>query len=137
MAFSNARPRLAKKWATPPDTIPYFNEAKEVKLGDKLMVLTFFTNPGVDANGKSHVKCTLKVERPDGSLSIKEQSFDCINGEMKGNPRYIQLSPAVVQFTAEENAPLGEWSVYVTLKDENKKVFLKLRTIYNFIGKGG
>ena len=124
-----------QKWDTPPDTIPYFNEANEVSLGDKLVILTFYTNPGIDADGASHVKCTLRAERPDGTESVPEQSFDCFNGELLGNPRNVRLSPAVVQFTAEEGDPLGVWAIYVTLEDINKKALIELKTTYTYIGE--
>jgi len=124
-----------QKWDTPPDTIPYFNEADEVSTGDKLVILTFFTNPGINANGASHVKCTIRAERPDGSESLPEQYFDCIDGKLLGNPRNVRLSPAVIQFTAEESDPLGIWTVYVTLEDTYKNAVIELETTYKHIGQ--
>jgi len=124
-----------KRWDTPPDTIPYFDEAKEVHIGERLVVLTFFTNPGVNENGKSIVKCSLKVTRPDGSLSVPNQLFDCMNGPLEGNPRNIRLSPAVIQFTAEPTDTLGVWVVDVTLEDKVRNVTLSLTTSYEMVGK--
>ena len=124
-----------QRWDTPPDTIPYFDEANEVHVGEKLVVLTFFTNPGKSENGHSLVKCSLKVTRPDGSLSVPKQEFDCMNGVLEGNPRNIRLSPAVIQFTAENADPLGVWVVDVTLEDTVRNVTLNLTTIYKMVGK--
>ena len=31
-----------KRWDIPPDTIPYFDEASEVRIGEQLVILTFF-----------------------------------------------------------------------------------------------
>ena len=124
-----------QRWDTPPDTIPHFDEANEVHVGEKLVVLTFFANPGTTANGHSFVKCSLKVTRPDGSLSVPEQLFDCLNGVLQGNPRNIRLSPAAIEFTAEPTDPLGVWVVAVTLEDTVRNVTLCLTTTYKFVGK--
>jgi len=124
-----------QRWDTPPDTIPYFDEANEVHVGERLIVLTFFANPGRNENGHSFVKCSLKVTRPDGSLSVPKQNFDCLNGIVEGNPRYIRLSPAVIRFTAEPTDPLGVWVVDVTLEDTIRNVTLSLTTTYEMVGK--
>ena len=123
-----------KRWDTPPDTIPYFDEASEVRIGEQLVILTFFTNPGINDSGNSLVNCSLKVTRPDGSYSVPEQGFDCLNEKLQGNPRNIRLSPVVIQFTAEDSDPLGVWVVEVTLEDKIRQVFLKLKTTYKLVG---
>jgi len=124
-----------ERWDTPPDTTPYFDVAKEVHLGESLVILTFFTNPAITENRHSYVKCSLKVTRPDGSLSVPKQEFDCINGILNGNPRNIRLSPAAIQFTAEKTDPLGVWIVDVTLEDTVRNVTLNLTTTYEMVGK--
>jgi hypothetical protein len=121
------------KWDTPPDTIPYFNEASEVSVGDHLVILTFFTNPGVNNEGGSTVKCALRVERPDGTMSIPKQEFDCLKGQLQGNPRNVRLSPAVIQFTAEKSDLVGVWKVFVTLEDTIRKSKLELKTSYELL----
>ncbi len=123
-----------QRWETPPDTIPYFDEAKGVHVGERLVILTFFTNPGVDDSRRSLIKCSLKVTRPDGSPSVPEQHFNCLDGEMVGNPRHIRLSPAIIQFTAEPNDPLGIWLVEVTLEDTVRNVTLSLKTTFEMLG---
>jgi len=42
-----------ERWDTPPDTIPYFDKASEVRIGEQLVILTFFTNPGINESGNS------------------------------------------------------------------------------------
>lgn len=39
-----------QKWNTPPDTIPHFRTAKVVRVGERLVILTFFVNPLPDEN---------------------------------------------------------------------------------------
>ena len=126
-----------EKWDTPPDTIPYFNEADTVRVGDKLVILTFFTNPSLDEQRNAEVKCTLSVKRPDGTMSVSPQKFDCLNGNVSGNPRYVMLSPAVIMFTAEESDPAGIWTVYVTLEDRKRRTLIELKTTYNLIKSNG
>jgi len=124
-----------EKWDTPPDTIPYFDEAKEVQVGDQLAVLTFFANPGIDESGHAVVRCSLKVTRPDGTLSVPKQDFDCMNGALRGEPRNIRLSPAVIQFTAEPSDVKGIWKVDVVLEDTVREVTLDLSTTYELVSQ--
>jgi len=121
------------KWDTPPDSIPYLNEASEVMVGEQLVILTFFANPGVNSEGNSIVACSLQVERPDGSMSIPKQEFDCLNGKLRGNPRNVRLSPAVIQFTAENSDLPGVWKVSVSLEDKTRDVILELKTYYRLL----
>lgn len=79
----------------------------------------------------------MRVERPDGSMSIPKQEFDCLNGKLQGNPRYVRLSPAAVQFTAEESDLPGVWKVYVSLEDVNRKTKLELQTKYKLLSSDG
>lgn len=65
MAFGNPIFRLATERGHSARYYSYFDEAKEVHGGEPLVILTFFTNPSIDKNGNSRVKCSLKVTRPD------------------------------------------------------------------------
>jgi hypothetical protein len=123
-----------ERWDTPPETTPYFDEAETARVGDRLVVLTFFANPGIDASGNSLVKCSLQVTRPDGSIAVPKNSFDCLNGKLPGNPRYVRLSPGVVQFIAEETDPKGVWVVDATLEDAVRGVTLDLKATYELVG---
>jgi hypothetical protein len=122
-----------KKWSTPPDTIPYFKEAKTVKLGEELVVLTFFVNPKPDKQNNVNVQCGLKVTRPDNTISVNQQGIACMKGELQGDPNYIRLSPAVLKFVGEKGDPPGTWVVDVEIKDINRNTTLRLRTRFNLL----
>ena len=114
------------KWDTPPDTVPHFNEADKLKVGERVVILTFFVNPQTDEDKQAHVIYSLKVIRPNSSVSAEQKSIPCLVGELKGNPNYIRMSPAVIQFTGEETDPLGEYIVEVSVSDVLRQVTLNL-----------
>jgi hypothetical protein len=119
-----------QKWNTPPDAVPYFNEAKSVKVGEQLVILTFFVNPKTDQGNRASVRCDIKVTRPDKSTSVYQQGIPCLSGELIGNPNHIRLSPAVIHFLGEKKDPLGNWVVEVVITDVKRNISLNLKTSF-------
>jgi hypothetical protein len=126
-----------QKWNTPPDTIPRFREAKTVKVGERLVVLTFFVNPKTDDKRHVNVICGIKVTRPNNTISVNEQNIPCMRGPLMGNPSYIRLSPAAIEFVGEKTDPLGKWLVEVDVEDANRNTKLRLQTHFTLIGSDG
>ena len=126
-----------RKWNTPPDTIPYFREARTVKVGEELVILTFFVNPKADGNGDANVLCSIKTTRPNGTVSVDEKNIPCMKGKVLGNPNNIRLSPAAINFVGEKSDPLGKWVVEVGIHDVNRNTTLQLRTQFTLDAKGG
>jgi hypothetical protein len=126
-----------KKWNTPPDTIPYFREAKTAKVGDELVILTFFVNPKTDQSGNTNVICRIKTTRPNGTVSLDQKDIPCTKGKLLGHPNNIRLSPAIIKFVGEKGDPLGKWVVEVEIEDVNRKTFLQLKTQFILEGSGG
>jgi len=125
-----------QKWNTPPDTIPYFREAKTVKIGDELAILTFFVNPKADGNGNANILCRIKVTQPNGTVSVDENNIPCMSGKVLGDTNNIRLSPAVIHFVGEKSDPLGKWVVEVGIHDVNRNTSLQLRTRFTLVAKG-
>jgi hypothetical protein len=125
-----------KKWNTPPDTIPYFKEAKNVNIGEELRILTFFVNPKIDSNGDVNVVCGIKVTRPNGTVSADKKNIPCMKGKLLGDPNNIRLSPAVIHYVGEKSDPLGMWIVDVGIQDVNRQTLLQLRAYFNLRAKG-
>src|SRR5262245_7338781 len=125
-----------RKWKTPPDTIPRFREAKSVKVGQELVILTFFVNPKTDGNKRAHVRCSIKVTRPNKTVSVHERGITCLEGELEGDPNYIRLAPTVIKFVGESSDPLGEWVVDVEVEDVLRNTNLSLRTRFTLLGNG-
>jgi hypothetical protein len=126
-----------QKWNAPPDTIPRFREAKTVKVGEQLAVLTFFVNPKADVDGNVNVNCGIKVTRPNGTVSVNERNIPCMRGPLRGDPNHIRLSPAVIQFIGEKKDPLGKWVVEVDIEDANRSTTLRLQTHFMLVRSDG
>jgi hypothetical protein len=118
-----------KKWETK-DRVPHFNQASEVHAGGKLFILTFFSNPRLNADGNTDVMCDVAVIRPDGSYSANQTDIPCLQVQLKENPRHIFLAPTVIEYVEEASDLRGEWKVEVTLKDKVRGVELPLKTSF-------
>ena len=126
-----------EKWLTSPDTVPQFNEAKSVHIGENIVILTFFVNPKTNKKNEAHVLCDIKVTRPDNSISVNYEGITCMKGELKGNPNYIRLSPAIINYSGDEGDPLGKWVVEVVINDVIGETILNLKTSFNLEAKNG
>lgn len=121
------------KWDTPPDTVPYFSEAKTVKVGQEVVVLTFFANPKVDQKGNANVTCSIRATRPNGTISLERQGIECMKGKLEGAADNMRLSPAIIKFVGEKSDPLGTWLVEVEIEDLNRSTKLQLKTRFELV----
>jgi len=119
-----------KKWETHPDTVPIFNETTSVKVGKKIVILSFFVNPKTNKSNEAHVLCDIKVTRPNNTISVNYKGITCIQGKLKGNPEYIHISPAIINFSGETTDPLGTWLVEVVINDVFRGTVLNLKTSF-------
>ena len=126
-----------EKWDTPPDTVPSFREAKVIKRGEQIVILTFFANPKADSKNETNVICSLKVTNPDGKNTADAPNIPCSYGKLQGNPNNIRMSPAAIQFTGDENDPFGIWTVNVIVNDINRKTVLNLQTKFELVEGNG
>jgi hypothetical protein len=116
-----------EKWNTSPDTAPTFRGASTVEYGERLTILTFFSNPKTDAGGAIQVLCDIKLTRPDGSVPIDPKGIDCASGKLQGNSRNVRLTSAVIDFIGEDGDPPGVWRIEVNLTDKNRNVTVPLK----------
>ncbi|MGM9514821.1 hypothetical protein ACS5PK_11255 [Roseateles sp. DB2] len=119
-----------EKWNTPPETVPSFRTASEVSDGGELFILTFLSNPQLDATGMTDVSCDFRVQRPDGSLSADEHGLPCFRVQLKTDPRHVYLSTASMVFVAEPSDVRGTWRVEVTVTDRQRQVSIPLQSSF-------
>jgi hypothetical protein len=125
-----------QKWNTSPNTVPVFNTADKVRVGEGLVILTFFVNPKTDANNKANVLCDIKTTRADGSVAFEYKDFACLVGNLEGEANYIRLSPAIINFVGEQKDPKGVWLVEVGLHDVNRDTKISLKTQFELVTNG-
>lgn len=86
-----------------------------------------YANPLVDSNGKIHITCDIKIERPNHTFSADQSGIECVNETLRGSPRNVRLTALVIKFTGDANDPVGKWLFSVTVRDTNRKVTLDLK----------
>jgi hypothetical protein len=125
-----------RKWNTPPNTVPRFREVSRLKIGQELVILTFFVNPKTDEHKRAQVRCSIKVTRPNKTVAVDQRGISCMNGELKGDPNNIRLAPTVIKFVGEAADPLGEWVVEVEVEDVLRATKLPLRARFTLLARG-
>jgi hypothetical protein len=124
-----------EKWNTPQETVPTFTETKLVQLGEKITILTFYTNPAVDENRHIDITCDVKVMMPDNSISYEENDIVCADEELVGDPANIRLAYAVIDYVGELGDPYGIWTIEVTLRDRNAGTAVLLEDYFELINQ--
>ena len=117
-----------KKWDTSPETTPNFTEAKKVARGKHVFVLVFFVNPQLDDGGVANVTYDLDVLEPDGTSQAHQTDLPCAKGVLQGPPHNTRLADGVADFVGDPGDPAGEWTVRVTLKDNQRHTTVALKT---------
>jgi hypothetical protein len=125
-----------EKWNTPAEVIPHFTEASEVRVGGKLQVLIFFSNPQLDADRLADVTCDLEVIRPDGSKGVNEQDIECYQGPIPNEPANLYMAKPSLQFIAEAGDLPGEWTMRVTMRDNHRGVGMILEKKVTLLADG-
>lgn len=119
-----------QKWNTPPQTKPSFTMAETVPYGKKVFVLTFFSNPKLDAQGNANVRCDLQIAAPGGKVTLDQKDVTCFAGKIAGSPYNLYLSAPVIAFSGDPGDPVGTWEVRVVLRDAVRDVALPLKTSF-------
>ena len=123
------------KWDTSPETIPRFNTVSRLSVGQRASILTFFTNPKLDASGQARVLCDLKCTRPDDTIAFDLKDVVCEEGEPRSPVTYVRLSPAVCEFIGEDSDPIGIWKTEVRVKDMVRGTSIDLKTSFELIAR--
>jgi hypothetical protein len=119
------------KWNTSPETVPRFNQAKEVGPGGALYILTLLSNLAADpTTGMTNITCDFAVVRPDGTDSVRQRDLPCLKMYLMGNPGNVYLSAAAMMYRADPGDPRGVWRVAVTVKDHVRNVSIPLQSSF-------
>ena len=118
------------KWNTAPQTIPRFNQSRDVGAGGALFILTLLSNVKVDpSSGMTDVTCDFAVVRPDGSDSVRQRDLPCLKIR-PGDPGNVYLSNASMTYTADPGDLRGVWQVDVTVRDHVRNVSIPLHSSF-------
>ena len=129
-------PDWGAKWNTPSTTVPNFNEAKTVRTGGSLSILTFVANPKAAArSGELSVVSHIHLVRPDGSVSVDAPNQPCLRGVLQGPPTNTRLCEAVVGFRADPGDQVGKWKVRVTVTDNNRRISVPVETTFTLVAE--
>ena len=112
---------------------PNFNSTSVVRRGQKVFVLTFFSNPGLRAGQLADITCDVDVIRPDATVSTHLADAECFRRSIPGSPTSLYLSSVVLGFTADPGDLADEWLVVYTLKENVRGTVLPLKATFTVV----
>ena len=123
------------EWHKQTGEIPRFTESRRLGLGEKLTILTFFTNPRVDDNGNIDVRCDVRLSRPDGTISLDQENIVCAQGRLQGDPDHVFLTQMSIEFVAELTDPSGMWTIDLLLQDRLGSIAIALSSSFELVDR--
>lgn len=112
-----------------PET-PNLTTAERARRNVPLHTVLLFSNPGLDKAESVDVTADITVRRPDGSVYADQKNLVCWKGKYGGAPFSLQLSQSRLGIRIEPQDPAGTYSVEAVVRDNIKKVELKLRKTF-------
>ncbi|MEY2407841.1 MAG: hypothetical protein QOF48_511 [Verrucomicrobiota bacterium] len=86
-----------------------------------------FAGAGRNADGEVHVTCDVTIRKPDGSVYGAQKGLVATRGRQTLSPTMLQLARDRLVVRIEPHDPAGTYTVEVTVKDNVKKVDLRLK----------
>lgn len=129
-----ADPEWKRKWGTPAPRLPRIDQARSLRIGQKVWTLLFLTNPSADLTGTVDVTCDLRMIRPNGRVT-ERRGLRALRIKTVPVPR-TYMSEFVLTMEGEENDPLGEWIVEFVVHDNVRGVALPLTGRYTLQPRG-
>jgi hypothetical protein len=109
---------------------PQLSPSDRARRNVPLHTVVLFSNPGLDQSESADVTADITVRKPDGNIYAEQKNLVCWKGKYGGAPFSLQLARSRLGIRIEPQDPMGSYSVEVVIRDNVKKVELKLRKTF-------
>jgi hypothetical protein len=108
---------------------PPINPTQEARRNVPIFTAIIFVDPAIDATKRAKVACHVIVRKPDGTVYGEEDlvGWDGKYIVPRGN---LQLAQGYMGIRIEPKDPAGTYTVEATVRDDIKKVELKLKATF-------
>ena len=110
--------------------IEHSSSTPSVNVGEPLLLVIFYANPGLRPDRTGDVRCDMKVIQPGGEVSTDKTDVGCFTGPLAEGEENLYRPGMIVRFTGEPADPKGEWEVRVTLRDVLREADILLRASF-------
>ena len=86
-----------------------------------------FAGAGRNPDGEAHVTCDVTIRKPDGSVYGEQKGLVGRQAREPESSSVLQLARDNLAVRIEPHDPAGTYTVEVTVRDQVKKVELRLR----------
>jgi hypothetical protein len=86
-------------------SVEHTSDTPSVSVGEPLLVVIFYANPGLRSDRTGDVKCDLKVIQPNGAVSTVETGVACFKGPLAVGEENLYLPGMIVRSTGEPTDP--------------------------------
>ncbi len=105
---------------------PHFAPISVGRRGVPICTAVIFVDAGLKPDGSADVTYDTVVRRPDGSVYAKDKDLVGAQGKIAPTPKALQLARDYTGIRIEPKDPAGTYTVEVVVKDNVKKVELRL-----------
>jgi hypothetical protein len=105
---------------------PHFTPVSIAKRGVPICTAVIFAGAGLRKNGKADVTFDVVIRKPDGSVYGKDKDMIGAQDKIDPAPRALQLARDYMGIRIEPKDPAGTYIAEVVVKDNVKKVELRL-----------
>lgn len=116
----------------PTAKLPAVPQTGSLYVGGKVWALLFVSNPLPDETGAVDVTCDLRMVRPNGRIS-EHHNLKALHKNLGESAPLTFLSEFVLTMVGEENDPLGEWVIELTVHDRNRGVDVPVKCHYTLL----
>ena len=125
--FLTASEKFFDNWNKP--KTPKLLLAQDARRNVPIFTAILFVDPGTDTTKRAKVTCHVIVRKPDGTV-YGEDDFIGWDGKYVFPPHNLQLAEGRMGIRIEPDDPAGIYTVEATIRDEIKKVELRLKTTF-------
>lgn len=97
------------------EDIPFLVSVNQVFQGQDLLILLFFMQPGINANGEAKIYYDFKVTHPDGEILLEQKHVKVIDARIL-NKKTVRLSESIPIISLRKEP--GRYLVQVEVQDE-------------------
>jgi len=125
MLFLTEDEKMFANWDGPGG--PHFKPVSVARRGVPVCTVLIFVGAGLKSDGKADVTFDVVVRKPDGSIYGKDKDMVGAQDQIDPAPRALQLARDYMGIRIEPKDPAGIYTVEVLVRDNVKKVELRLK----------
>ena len=114
-----------------PDAWAESFSVNNLKIGTQVELHVIFSNQLVDKNNSSNVTYDVVIVQP-GNIVKKYPGLEGLVGRIPNSSSNSYIARSFLRIKTNESDPIGDWKIYVTIRDNNRQASISGSTTLTF-----